>query len=157
MLVSQSSSKAQQAKGGLNVSVQRCDLGRADQRFEAAAGGGGGGGGGKISLKGSSLCISLERSAAAGAAGGYFVKAKPCADVTDAFTLQQDEELTITKITAGAAQGSCLTETAVQPTPKPGAENAFIFEHARNDCLTVLKTINLPRQARDEHRESTQN
>jgi hypothetical protein len=103
-LVSQSPSMAQQKSATLNITIQRCDLSRIDQRFSPHPSGPGGGGARAIKAASSNLCISAEDST---------VLARPCADTADAFALQQDDQLAIAKILGGTAQGLCLSEHTV--------------------------------------------
>lgn len=110
-LVSQAPSQAQQQaqiKDQLNITIQSCDLSRIDQRFElhptSKA----------IKSSAGNLCVSAEKEQQG--SGGFGLVAQPCSRVGDSFTLQQDEELTLTKALTGAAKGLCLSENAVQAT-----------------------------------------
>eukprot|EP01044_Picomonas_judraskeda_P000831 COSAG03_NODE_40_length_17307_cov_3.149457_10_plen_437_part_00 len=137
-LVSQSPSKAQQTAAlGLNVTVQGCDLGRADQRFavsemDASAGAS------KIKHAGSELCLSVDPSAAG--SGGLGIRAKPCAHVADTFTLQQNEELTIPQATTGAGKGKCLTEKRLVGAKKGYVQGTLTVTQCSRDAPIVHNT-----------------
>ncbi len=138
ILVSQSPSKAQQmAKSGLNVTVQACDLGRPDQRF-AVSEMDASGGASKIKHADSDLCLSVDASSTG--SGGPGVKAKPCADVVDTFTLQQDEELTIPRVTTGLAKGKCLEEKRLIGAKKGFVQGSLSVTRCSRDVPIVHNT-----------------
>ena len=109
------------AAGSLQVTLQKCDRARADQRFARAAGTAD-----TIQLVGSTLCLAVDASAAGNAA----VLAKPCSDTaTGGWTaLQRDATLSIAKSSAGSSGGGglCLSGAGdgtlpLKPNLKPTA------------------------------------
>lgn len=138
ILVSQSPSKVQQmATSGLNVTVQACDLQRPDQRF-AVSEMDPYGRGSKIKHADSDLCLGVDASATG--SGGLEVKAKPCADVVDTFTLQQDDELTIPMAIVGVATGKCLEETPLIGAKKGYVQGSLSVTQCSRDTPIVHNT-----------------
>jgi hypothetical protein len=128
-LVSQQASAVQRANSkGMNVTVQRCDLSRVDQRFAPAPDG-------RIASVGSTsaLCLDIVNGAPLGVAG-FSVLARPCeATPNGNLTLQQDEELTIVRV--ASMPGQCVTETKLQPQGYVPVEmKRHAFQSKSRDC-----------------------
>ena len=106
------------ATSGLQVTLQKCDATRADQRFGPApiAGAGGGEGVGAVQLVGSTLCLAFD------ATQGNTVVAKPCSAVTGGWSLQRNAALSIAKATGGLClSGAGAGKLPLMPDLKPTA------------------------------------
>ena len=96
------------ATAGLQVTLQKCDKTRVDQRFTPTAGD-------AIQLVGSTLCLTIDAGA------GNSVRAKPCSASTGGWTLQRDSALSIAKnadalCLSGAGDGTLPLKPDLKPT-----------------------------------------